>query len=149
MSKFSWRMLGLAAIVAGGTLGVASSPASAVILPMTSVPAANSASISQEVADRHRDRRDGRRFNYRHRNSRYYGQHPFYHHRHYGQRRPGFSFYFGGWWYAQPWWRTNPRAGGNAHVSWCLNRYRSYNPATNMYLGFDGMHHRCRSPYRR
>ncbi|WP_210245724.1 BA14K family protein [Ciceribacter naphthalenivorans] len=36
----------------------------------------------------------------------------------------------------------------SAHVRWCMNRYRSYNPRTNTYLGFDGRYHRCRSPYR-
>ena len=35
----------------------------------------------------------------------------------------------------------------NSHVDWCLRRYRSYNPRTDMYLGFDGRYHRCRSPY--
>lgn len=136
MSKFSWRMLGLAAIVAGGALATASGTVSAVTLPMTGMSAASSAGLVQEVAYRDRDRR-------------YHGHHPYYRHRHYGHRRPGFSFYFGGWWYSQPWWLTNPRAGGNAHVGWCLNRYRSYTPATNLFLGFDGKHHACRSPYRR
>ncbi|WP_321505824.1 BA14K family protein [Breoghania sp.] len=44
-----------------------------------------------------------------------------------------------------------PRAyyrGGRAHVNWCLRRYRSYNPRTDSYLGYDGRYHRCRSPYR-
>ena len=34
-----------------------------------------------------------------------------------------------------------------AHIQWCLNRYRTYNPATNLYLGFDGRYHVCRSPF--
>lgn len=36
----------------------------------------------------------------------------------------------------------------NSHVQWCLNRYRSYNPRTDQYLGYDGRYHYCRSPYR-
>ncbi|MBD1546005.1 BA14K family protein [Labrenzia aggregata] len=36
----------------------------------------------------------------------------------------------------------------NSHVRWCLNRYRSYNPRTDQYLGYDGYYHYCRSPYR-
>ncbi|WP_417681331.1 BA14K family protein [Roseibium sp.] len=36
----------------------------------------------------------------------------------------------------------------HAHVRWCLNRYRSYNPRTDQYLGYDGYYHYCRSPYR-
>ena len=35
-----------------------------------------------------------------------------------------------------------------SHVNWCLNRYRSYNPRTDQYLGYDGYYHYCRSPYR-
>ncbi len=37
--------------------------------------------------------------------------------------------------------------GGSAHVRWCLNRYRSYNPRTDTFLGYDGYRHRCRGPY--
>jgi len=37
--------------------------------------------------------------------------------------------------------------GYNAHVQWCLNRYRSYDPASDTYLGYDGYRHRCRAPY--
>jgi len=28
-------------------------------------------------------------------------------------------------------------------VAWCEAHYRSYNPATETYLGFDGRYHRC------
>jgi hypothetical protein len=44
--------------------------------------------------------------------------------------------------------RVVVRRGYNAHVRWCLARYRSYNPATNLYIGYDGYGHRCLSPYR-
>ena len=37
--------------------------------------------------------------------------------------------------------------GGNAHVQWCLNRYRSYDPRSDTYMGYDGYRHRCRGPY--
>ncbi len=37
--------------------------------------------------------------------------------------------------------------GGGGHVQWCLNRYRSYNPRTNLFMGYDGRRHRCNSPY--
>ena len=33
-------------------------------------------------------------------------------------------------------------ATGN--TAWCENHYRSYNPATGMYRGFDGRMHPCR-----
>ena len=44
-----------------------------------------------------------------------------------------------------------PRAyGGRSalHVRWCLNRYRTYNPATNRYHAGGGVYPLCRSPYR-
>ncbi len=41
-----------------------------------------------------------------------------------------------------------PRRAGRSHVNWCLNRYRSYNPRTDQYLGYDGRYHYCRSPFR-
>lgn len=28
-------------------------------------------------------------------------------------------------------------------VAWCIQRYRSYNPATRTYLGYDGQFHGC------
>jgi type IV secretory pathway TrbD component len=57
-----------------------------------------------------------------------------------------------GFWYAFPFWLYSTpapsyRYSGN-HVQWCLHRYRSYNPRTDMFLGYDGRYHRCRSPYR-
>jgi hypothetical protein len=68
----------------------------------------------------------------------------------YKRRRPGFRFHFGGYWYNNPWWfySVPRRHYGNRHIEWCLGRYRSYNPRTDMYLGYDGRYHYCRSPYR-
>lgn len=34
-----------------------------------------------------------------------------------------------------------PAAGGSS--DWCAARFRSYNPATGMYLGYDGQYHPC------
>jgi hypothetical protein len=31
----------------------------------------------------------------------------------------------------------------DSHVARCEARFRSYNPRTDMYLGFDGQYHRC------
>jgi BA14K-like protein len=33
------------------------------------------------------------------------------------------------------------------HVRWCLNRYRSYNPRTNLWTAYSGRKHQCDSPY--
>lgn len=76
-------------------------------------------------------------------------------HRHgyrYSHRRRGYSHFYGGFWYAYPWWLHSQPAYrpdyGRGHVDWCLNRYRSYNPRTDAFLGYDGRYHRCISPYR-
>lgn len=79
----------------------------------------------------------------------------------YTYRRPGFGNYYGGYYYSSPWWVgpsigfavtvpsvTLGLGGGSAHVEWCLNRYRSYDPASDTFLGYDGYRHRCNSPYR-
>ena len=36
---------------------------------------------------------------------------------------------------------------GSPHVTWCEQNYRSYNPGTDTYLGYDGAYHYCVSPY--
>ncbi len=33
------------------------------------------------------------------------------------------------------------------HVSWCLHRYRSYNPRTNLWKAYSGKKYQCDSPY--
>ena len=35
----------------------------------------------------------------------------------------------------------------DAHEEWCLNRYRSYDPASDTWVGYSGKVYRCRSPY--
>ena len=37
--------------------------------------------------------------------------------------------------------------GYSPHVSWCLNHYRTYNPATNTYFARPGVPAVCYSPY--
>lgn len=34
--------------------------------------------------------------------------------------------------------------GGSWHVRRCLNRYQSYDPYSDTYVGYDGYRHRCR-----
>ena len=38
--------------------------------------------------------------------------------------------------------------GGGGHVRWCFNHYRTYDPRSNTFRGYDGYLHQCRSPYR-
>jgi hypothetical protein len=36
-----------------------------------------------------------------------------------------------------------PVLGGGGGVAYCESRFRSYNPTTGMYLGYDGQYHPC------
>lgn len=49
---------------------------------------------------------------------------------------PGYGYYDDGY-YAQA-----PYAGGG-NEEYCMQRYRSYDPASGTYLGFDGRRHPC------
>jgi len=123
------------------------------------IPAGGLAALPDYTADeslvlpvRHR--------HYHFRRSHRHDVHPRWRHRHrydrrhhgrrFKHRRPRHRHYYRGYWYAFPWWLYSvPRRYYNRHVEWCLGRYRSYNPNTDMFLGYDGRYHRCRSPYRR
>ncbi len=69
----------------------------------------------------------------------------------------GFPFFsggyggYGGYYGDYPYYNYRPyyyRTAGSSHVRWCLNRYRSYSPRSDTFMGYDGYRHRCRSPYR-
>ncbi len=83
-------------------------------------------------------------------------------HRGYRYKRPGYR-YHDGWWfpagafiagaiisgaiansYNQPSYRYG---GGNAHVEWCYNRYRSYRAYDNTFQPYNGPRRQCYSPY--
>lgn len=64
---------------------------------------------------------------------RYYRHRPYYGPRRYYRPRYDRPRYYG---------------GRSAHVRWCLNRYRTYNPATNRYHAGGGVYRVCYSPYR-
>jgi hypothetical protein len=36
-----------------------------------------------------------------------------------------------------------PAGGGADWIAYCSSKYRSFNPATGLYLGYDGQHHPC------
>lgn len=75
-------------------------------------------------------------YRYRHYRPGYYG---------YRQYRPGYYGYRP----YRPYYDGYVRRGhGGGHVTWCLSRYRSYNPATNRYLAYSGVYRVCYSPYR-
>lgn len=51
--------------------------------------------------------------------------------------------------YVEPEYRVRRvyRGGGNAHVQWCYDRYRSYRAYDNTYQPYDGPRAQCYSPY--
>ena len=70
------------------------------------------------------------------------------------------SHFSDGFWYTAPFWALGTAAllanrdyydrgynRGDAHVEYCLDRYRSYDVETDSFLGYDGDYHRCNSPY--
>ncbi|HKQ94794.1 MAG TPA: BA14K family protein [Aestuariivirgaceae bacterium] len=78
-------------------------------------------------------------------------------------------FEFDGFWYSSPFWLGGPYAYNNSyyddypydyddgyalysdygddHVQACFARYRSYDPGSDTYMGYDGLRHRCRVGY--
>lgn len=167
MIKFVFS--GLAAGVIGGAMLLSgTAPASAVTLPGAAVAVPAESAMVEEVNShggrlarrgdhRRYSRRDGRRHYDRHR-----------HGPRYSYRRPGFRHYYGGHYYSSPWWSgpsigfgiTIPGValglgggygggygGSSAHVQWCLNRYRTYDPGTDTYIPRVGERAYCNSPY--
>lgn len=83
-------------------------------------------------------------------------------HRGYRHYRPGYRQHNGFWFPAaafitgaiiggalnsQPAPRPVYRGGGNAHVQWCYNRYRSYRASDNSFQPYNGPRQQCYSPY--
>src|SRR5262245_4429458 len=74
------------------------------------------------------------------------------HHRRFRHRTGAFVFFNNGWWYDDPWWTYDTAyvdggGYGDAHVQWCINHYRSYNPANNTFVSYGGDVRECVSPY--
>jgi hypothetical protein len=68
----------------------------------------------------------------------------------YRSRGPSFGLYFGLPLYndgSRDGFRRNYRSNSSAHVRWCLDRYRSYNPRTDTFLSYSGVRRYCNSPY--
>jgi hypothetical protein len=77
----------------------------------------------------------------------------------YRERRPGYTYHPGYGWYnpsaviggaVGSWlWRqwNQPEAAPEPEpvrgMEWCMNRYKSYDPYTKTYLGYDGLRHGC------
>ena len=82
-------------------------------------------------------------------------------HRGYRYQRPGYRYY-DGWWFPAGAFvagaiiggaiansNNGPvyNSGGNAHVQWCYNRYRSYRAYDNTFQPYNGPRQQCYSPY--
>ena len=142
----------LVALLGGAVLAFSPAPVSATAVAGFTVAAPDGSSAVEEVKQRkrsHRSRRHSRRYD-RHRHG----------HR-YSYRRPGFDFYYGGYYYDSPWW-IGPGIGIGvtvpvyptvpqlhlppAHIQWC-SRYRTYDPVTDTYVPRIGVRARCQSPF--
>jgi hypothetical protein len=126
-------------------------PVSAATLPGPAIAAPGETAMVEEVQRRRGDR-VRRHHSRRHRahRSRRHARPSFRHHSRRHARRsfrhhhgPSFGFSV-----IVPGFAVGLGGGSSAHVQWCLNRYRSYDPSSDTFLGFDGYRHRCNSPYR-
>jgi hypothetical protein len=61
----------------------------------------------------------------------------------YGYATPAWGFGESTNGYAQPEWNGTYGYGVPRDQAWCESHYRSYNPATGMFLGYDGRYHAC------
>ena len=158
------RFFALAAL-AIGFMGL-TGQASAVTL-QTQQPALQTENSSLRIEVRDHRRGNGGHNNYRRGNNNY---NHYDRHRH-GNRCGDWSnncrYRHGGYYYQNPWWLLGAGvalggalsynddyyggrgsgAYGNEHVSWCLNRYRSYNPRRNTWVSYSGYVRQCVSPY--
>jgi hypothetical protein len=55
--------------------------------------------------------------------------------------RPGYGYGYGPGYYAPPPAYYGPPPGDD--VAYCMNRFKSYDPASGTYLGYDGYRHPC------
>jgi hypothetical protein len=149
-----------AGLIGGTMLLFGAAPASAATLPSPVLVAPGDTAMVEEVQRRRGDR--VRRYSQRHHSahrSRRHTSRSFRHHhrpsfsrrhtsrsfRHHHHHRHGPSFGFS---FIIPSVTLGLGGGSSAHVHWCLNRYRSYDPSSDTFLGYDGYRHRCNSPYR-
>lgn len=119
--------------------------------PSVPVPKVETANPVTEV-DHRRGHRWYRHRHYGHRHYRH--RHRHYGHRHYRHRRGSDAAaiigglaagaIIGGALAQQP---RYYRGGGNAHVQWCYDRYRSYRAYDNTFQPYNGPRRSCNSPY--
>jgi hypothetical protein len=110
------------------------------------------ASVSADAQQRDRGHDGGRGYGDRG-YSRGYGDR----HRYYSDRRPGYRYRQGYGWFDpsaaagaaigsflwRQWAQPEPAPEPVRDIAWCMNRYKSYDPYTKTYLGYDGLRHGC------
>jgi hypothetical protein len=145
-----------ASVVAGVMLLLAPPPASAATMPGSASAAPADAAMVEKVGShrsyRPRSYRSRGRERSRSYDRRYHGGRSRY-------RSPGFTFHYGGYYYANPWW-LGPSIGFgvtvpvtpvypvmSAHAQYCLNRFQTYDIGTDTYVPRIGVRARCISPY--
>jgi hypothetical protein len=97
---------------AGMEIGV---PSAAAAVPVVSAPAAKMSSpLVQPVRWVYVDKKYGPRYRY---------------------RRPGYGYYYGGWWYPRPWWTVavGPVVVGPGYIPAYGPRYRYLRPGYHYY----------------
>lgn len=141
MNKF--YALALSAVLGAGAFAMSGNSASAGAIPAYGgTGVANGGSeLLQDVAMRGKDKWkwDRKRHGDRYRN-----------------RRNGYSNYYGGYYYSEPWWTLsvplavyddNDGDWSEDHIQWCSERYRSYNPDDNSWVSYSGEVRECNSPF--
>lgn len=133
-------------IALGAVLAISAAAASlpAAAAPFTTDKTIKAPSLAIDVARRDRFERRGDRYYYNNR-------------RGYRDRRAGYRRHNGFWFPPAAFFGglvlngiiNDGQAfrGGDAHVSWCYNRYRSYDVDSNTYAPYSGGRRACNSPY--
>ena len=165
-------VLSLTELVVPGAAMPLAQPGAKPIIDTTGI-ASNTEQIVYRRRLRHGGHWSGR--HYRHWGGRHYGYNRNWYGRRYGWNRwnnswcrygrcgyhhYGYNYGNYGWYNPWPWfaagavlgvagsyYNNDYYGGSNAHVRWCLNRYRSYDPRSDTYVGYDGYRHRCRARY--
>lgn len=55
----------------------------------------------------------------------------------------GYGYGYGPGYYPAPVYGPGPYYGGGDPEGYCMSRFRSYDPASGTYMGYDGMRHPC------
>lgn len=153
LNKYCTFMVG--ALLGLGTLAFSGASASAAaMLPLSSVASGEANTVNDGViqvdhknngyAMKWHKQRFGNQCFYRYGGCRY-----FYRSYRYNTPYLTFPLFFGGGFGAYNYYDYDYGYAGLSgnHVRWCLNRYRSYNPRTNLWVSYSGKKHQCDSPY--